>query len=163
MEASWANTEPKQSKEDKTEKVRGIVMNVFLPLLTAICSLFMLMAYCRSYPAAPFALILSDSILLNTHLAVRVNQPSRVDTCHEPCRDMPMPAMREKGRMCFDETFRKTISPGSKVTPLWVRVGSDFGKLGEAWRKCGCLPAFLRSWLALSVRKHHLSHNEMPE
>jgi len=68
VEASCANTEPKQSKEDKTEKVRGIVMDVFLPLLTAICSLFMLMAYCRSYPAAPFALILSDSILLNTHL-----------------------------------------------------------------------------------------------
>jgi hypothetical protein len=50
--ASCANTEPKQSNEDKTDKVQGIVMIAFLPLSMAIYSLFML-ASCRSYHAAP--------------------------------------------------------------------------------------------------------------
>jgi hypothetical protein len=52
VEASCANTEPKQSREEKRDKVRGIVMIVFLPLLMAINSLFIL-ASCRSYHAAP--------------------------------------------------------------------------------------------------------------
>jgi hypothetical protein len=52
VEASCASTEPKQSKEDRTDRVRAILVVVFLPLLTGICSLFIL-ASCRSYHAAP--------------------------------------------------------------------------------------------------------------
>jgi hypothetical protein len=51
VEASCASTEPKQSKEDRTDKVRVILVIVFLPLLTGTYSLFIL-ASCRSYHAA---------------------------------------------------------------------------------------------------------------